>query len=131
MILLRPNITNKVALTLTEKVTIANPNFLFELENNQTREKYYFIAEDISLYPYSYNLFEIVVKANPNPLQGEVNLTTPEEYIYNVYEQVSPTNLDPTGLTKVETGILRYDLEYTQRNNYTNGQTTRKVYQRS
>lgn len=132
MILLHPTITNKVALTLSEATTLASPIYLFELINNQTFEKFYFIADDISPFTYRYNLFEIVVKTNPNPLNGEVNLTIGEEYKYNIYEQLSTTNLDPTLSTGiVEVGILRYDLKYAARNEYESDRPTRKVYKRS
>jgi hypothetical protein len=130
MILLKPTIQNKVALMLTSITTVTNPVYLFELVNNQTNERYYFIAQDTSQFTYSYNLFLITVKTNPNPLVGEVDLTIPEEYTYNVYEQQSTTNLNPNNATLIQTGILRYEKEYTSRQAYTRGETTRAVYKR-
>lgn len=132
MILLHPTITNKVALTLSEATTLASPVYLFELINNQTFEKFYFIAQDTSSFTYRYNLFEIVVKTNPNPLEGEVDLTIGEEYRCNIYEQLSTTNLDPANATGiVEVDILRYDLKYAARNEYESDRITRKVYKRA
>lgn len=129
-ILLQPTITNKVALTLTEAVTIADPTFLFVLTNSQSKVVHTFIAIDGSEYPYRYNYFNIIVKTNPNPLNGEVDLTIGSQYNYEVREQASTTNLDPALSGKVlEVGILIYNKAYTQREIYTNENNTRKVYQ--
>jgi len=131
MILLLPNVVNKVALTLTSVSTLSSPYYLFELENNQTNIKYYFTAPDQSGYPESYNLFLVEVKTNPNPLNGEVNLVIGEEYSYHVYEQTNPSNLDPANATGVvENGILRYEIKENDREEYTNTNTTRAVYRK-
>jgi len=99
-----------VVLTLSEKITISSPYFLFEFINNQTQQKYYCISADLSLYPERYNKFTIVVKTTtPAPLSGEIQIPLGDEYTYNVYEQSNNTNLDPTGLTVVENGLMTYD----------------------
>jgi len=118
-----------VVVTLSEKITIPNPNYLFEFINNQTQQKYYCIASDLSLYPDRYNKFTIVVKTTtPDPLDGEIQIPLGDEYTYNVYEQVSSTNLDPTGLTVVENGLMTYDKILTSR--VENESTlTRKAYE--
>jgi hypothetical protein len=132
VILLKPTITNKVALTLSEMVSIVNPYYLFELVSKQSKERKYFIANDISLYTYRYNLFEIKVKTNPNPLIGEVDLKLGDEWDYYIYEQSSPTNLDPT-LTGdlLEEGILKYDKDRTEITQYERPNTERAVYTRA
>ena len=108
--------SNVVVLTLSEKVTIATPKFLFEFINNQTQQKYYCIASDTSLYTDRYNKFTIVVKTTtPSPLIGEIQIPLGDEYTYNVYEQVSSTNLVPTGLNVVENGLMTYDKTMTSR----------------
>lgn len=121
--------SNVVVVTLSEKITIPNPNYLFEFINNQTQQKYYCIASDLSLYPDRYNKFTIVVKTTtPDPLDGEIQIPLGDEYTYNVYEQVSSTNLDPTGLTVVENGLMTYDKILTSR--VENESTlTRKAYE--
>ena len=102
--------SNVVVLTLSEKITISSPNFLFEFINNQTQIKYYCISSDLSLYPERYNKFNIIVKTTtPSPLVGEIQIPLGDEYTYNVYEQVSSTNLVPTGLNVVENGLMTYD----------------------
>lgn len=121
--------SNVVVLTLSEKVTIATPKFLFEFINNQTQQKYYCISADTSLYTERYNKFNIIVKTTtPTPLIGEIQIPLGDEYTYNVYEQVSSTNLIPTGLTVVENGLMTYDKTMTSR--IQNESTlTRKAYE--
>jgi hypothetical protein len=121
--------SNVVVLTLSEKITISSPNFLFEFINNQTQIKYYCISADLSLYPERYNKFNIVVKTTtPSPLVGEIQIPLGDEYTYNVYEQVSSTNLNPSGLTVVENGLMTYDKIITSRVEQ-ESTLTRKAYE--
>lgn len=83
-------------MTLTEKTTISDPNYLFEFKDNQTKELIYFIAQDTSSYKERFNKFSITEKTNPNNLIGEVELVLDGQYAYTVREQASATNLDPT-----------------------------------
>lgn len=131
MILLLPTVQNKVALTLTEMVSLSDPTFLFVLKSKQSKEVFTFIAVDGSLYKDRYNLFLITVKSNPDRLAGEINLTLGDEYDYEIHEQNSPTNLDPaqSGLI-LETGILLYKTEINPREQYERGNTERAVYNR-
>ena len=121
--------SNVVVLTLSEKISIASPNFLFEFINNQTQIKYYCISADLSLYPERYNKFNIIVKTTtPSPLVGEIQIPLGDEYTYNVYEQVSSTNLVPTGLNVVENGLMTYDKVITSRVEQ-ESTLTRKAYE--
>jgi hypothetical protein len=121
--------SNVVVFTLSEKITISSPNFLFEFINNQTQIKYYCISADLSLYPERYNKFTIVVKTTtPSPLVGEIQIPLGDEYTYNVYEQVSSTNLVPTGLNVVENGLMTYDKIITSRVEQ-ESTLTRKAYE--
>jgi hypothetical protein len=121
--------SNVVVLTLSEKISIASPNFLFEFINNQTQIQYYCISADLSLYPERYNKFNIIVKTTtPSPLVGEIQIPLGDEYTYNVYEQVSSTNLVPTGLNVVENGLMTYDKVITSRVEQ-ESTLTRKAYE--
>jgi hypothetical protein len=84
---------NNVILTLTEKVTISNPVFLFALSSIQTNATVYFIAQDTSQYKERYNKFIWNVKTNPNNFAGEFNLPIEGLYSYQVYQTsiVNPT----------------------------------------
>lgn len=121
--------SNVVVLTLSEKISIPSPYYLFEFINNQTQQSYYCISPDVSLYPERYNKFTIVVKTTtPTPLSGEINIPLGDEYTYNVYEQSNNTNLNPSGLTVVENGLMTYDKTLTSRiENESN--LTRKAYE--
>ena len=94
--------TQNIILTLTEKQTLTNPNYLFVFENRSTNTEVKFVKlnnTDISLYKDRYNEFSIVVNSYFNTsLNGQ--------YTYTVYEQASTTNTDPTGLNLLETGIM-------------------------
>ena len=123
--------SNVVVVTLSEKISIASPNYLFEFINNQTQQKYYCIQSDTSLYPERYNKFNIVVKTTtPTPLNGEINIPLGDEYTYNIYEQVSSTNLNPAlSGSIVENGLMTYDKTITSRVEFVSTQTERKAYE--
>jgi hypothetical protein len=121
--------SNVVVLTLSEKISIPSPYYLFEFINNQTQIKYYCISTDLSLYPERYNKFTIVVKTTtPSPLVGEIQIPLGDEYTYNVYEQSNNTNLNPTGLNVVENGLMTYDKVITSRVEL-ESTLTRKAYE--
>lgn len=104
---LEKNTTNKLIFTGTEKGTLINPSYLIEFIKDDTKEKVYCIGIDSSTNILVYNRCDVTdVSGTPNPLNSEVKLNE-GFYIVNFYEQLSTTNLDPTGLTKVETKILR------------------------
>lgn len=88
--------------TLNEKRTLDNGYYLFVFTSNPegyTATKIYSFAQDESSYQDRYNKFPINTST--------VFLNKPTgEYLYKVYEQASSSNVDPTGLTEVERGIL-------------------------
>jgi hypothetical protein len=102
MIQLTKGQTQNIILTLTEKQTLTNPNYLFVFENRSTNIDVKFVKlnnTDISAYKERYNEFSIVVNSFfLTSLNGQ--------YTYSVYEQPSPSNLNPTGLNLLETGIM-------------------------
>ena len=102
MIHLTKSETNTIVMTLTEKQLLTNPNYLFVFTNRSSNNVIKFVvlnASDTSLYKDRYNEFSIVTNTNfASALEGQ--------YIYEVYEQVSSSNLNITGLNKLETGIM-------------------------
>lgn len=104
--LTRNTVNTNIALTLTEKVTISNPYFLFEFTKDMTDVSYYVIAADTSTETQRYNLFSIT-EGGADPTNGNVTLGLEGFYKYNIYEQASSTNLDPSGLTLVESGKMK------------------------
>jgi len=102
MLLITKGETKFWYLTLTEKVTISNPKFLFYLTHRQTNKTYAFILSDVSTFTERYNKFSI----NENTydfFEGE--------YMYEIYAQTSSVNLNPAlANEQVESGILKVQL---------------------
>lgn len=93
------NTTNKLVFTAYEYGVLVNPYYLFEFIKDDTNTPVYWVGTDISNYK---------VRANICVFNEPVNLLLqPGFYKYNVYEQAGSSNLNPTGLTKVDFGILR------------------------
>jgi len=94
--------TQNIILTLTEKQLLTNPNYLFVFTNRSANTEVKFVklnATDLSLYKDRYNEFSIVTNTNfASSLNGQ--------YVYQVYEQASTSNTNPTGLNLLETGIM-------------------------
>ena len=105
-IALNKSSANTITPTLFEKTTLSPVYYLFEFKNTQTKALSYCIPTELSNELLRYNKFIITDTANPNPLLGQVNLSS-GTYSYIVYEQLSSTNLNPTGLNIVEDGICR------------------------
>lgn len=102
MLLLTKGETKLWYLTLTEKVTIANPTFLFSVIHRQTEKTYNFILSDLSAFTERYNKFSVNENLY-NFFEGEYN--------YFVYAQTSTTNLDPSLANElVEEGLLKVQL---------------------
>jgi len=86
--------------TLTEKCLLSSPNYLFVFTNVQSRKvttKIFLNGDDQSAYKTRFNKFTI----NTSTVFNEI-----DQFIYDVYEMASTTNINPTGLNKVETGRL-------------------------
>lgn len=88
--------------TLNESTTLANPYYLFVFTNVATKVEYKQIVNstsDISAYPdrinvYNYNTITLFATAQAG------------QYSYEVYEQLSSTNTNPSGLNLVECGKM-------------------------
>jgi hypothetical protein len=104
MINLDKNSNNLVVLTLTEKSTLLNPNYLFSFTSTTNYNNVVnFIATDISTYKSRYNRFTIIESGTTftNLTGGTINLNPNGMWDYTIYEQISPTNLQISGTTGV------------------------------
>lgn len=119
---------NDVVLTLSERTSVENPVYLFVFENIQTQQTFACIAADTSQYKYRYNEFAIAV-GEGDPLAGFIDLQLPGDYYYTVYEQLDPTNLDPSLLIKVEQGYMTYDVTNITPEQYNGASGERRAYQ--
>jgi len=117
MIQLTKGATQYIYLTLTEKELLTNPNYLFIFTNRSSNVEVKFVLlnnADISLFKDRYNKFSLVT----NTYFGSSLIG---QYDYQVYEQVSTTNTNPSGLNMLESGIMMLN---EADNVYTSYQTT-------
>lgn len=132
MIILEPLTENTIVLSLTEKVTINNPTFLFRFVNKESKIEYVCISEPVDDYSFQRQSFVLeTVASGAVALNGQLALTIGDEYDYYIYAQTSTTNLDYTLANElVQQGLARFNKTITQRTEYDRGSTTRKVYTR-
>lgn len=102
MIRITQDSANLVVITTTEKGSASH--YLFRFFSLATNLNAYCVADDTSPYPDRYNAFTITDQATPTPINAEVDLAT-GEYKYFVYANTNATNLNPTGLTLLESGM--------------------------
>mgnify|MGYP006921298838 CR=1 FL=1 len=93
---------NIIVVTLYENSTVSNPIYLFELVNQQSNVKFYFISTDTSTNITRYNRFELIETENADTLNGEVELGGEGYYNYTVY-QTDLLTLD--GLTEASEAV--------------------------
>ena len=87
-------------MTLTEKTTIANPTYLFSITHRLTNTTTNFILTYVSAYTERYNKFSVI--------EGTTFDVDSGEFLYRVYAQSSPSNLDPDLADElVEQGMLK------------------------
>jgi len=132
MIILEPNTENTVVLSLTEKVTIVSPTFLFRFVHKESKVEYVCIAPPVDDYSFERQSFVIeTVASGAVALSGQVALVYGDEYNYYIYAQTSTTNTDYTLADElVQQGIMKFNKSITERTVYERGATTRKVYTR-
>jgi hypothetical protein len=100
MLLITKGQTKNWILTLTEKVTIANPKFLFSFKNRVTELETNVLLTDISAYKDRYNKFAVT--------EGSTFTLDCGEYNYFVYAQTSSVNTNPLLANElVEEGLLK------------------------
>ena len=111
MIRLQQNTVNNVVLTLNELTTIDTPYYLFQFISDDTNNHKIFTGIDISINKNRFNEFNIELTASSEDLLNSVvKLPLKGFYKYNVYSQVSSTNLDLNNITElVETGKVYVD----------------------
>ena len=129
MILINKNTSNTVILTLSEKTTLTNAKYLFEVTNDMSNDIKCFIAADISTNKLRYNEFVFIENVTEDLLNGTFSLTLSGFYKYNVYEQVSTTNLDPAlALNLIDKGKLNVVSQLSEYPVYTGNENNTVVY---
>ena len=128
MINIDRNSSNDVVVTLTEYGTATY--YLFELRSDTTEGVQYCVAQDSSAFPNRFNQFSIteVGPGTPTPTNAEVQLSNDGQWQYFIYANSSSSNLDPTGLSLLEQGIVKVTGTPAATQVYTGGNQTYTVY---
>ncbi len=99
---------NTFDITVTERVSLTNPYFLFEFTNEATSTQNTCIASNTSSYTRRYDRFSITESGTEDRVNGTLTLAYAGFWRYRVFEQSSSTNLTVTAnLTLLEEGICR------------------------
>ena len=102
MLLYTINSQSDTLVTLSESTTLTNPYYLFVFTNVSTKVQYKINVNsttDTSDYPTRINVFSFDVETLFASAQAG-------QFSYEVYEQESSSNLDPSGLNLVECGKM-------------------------
>ena len=108
MIHVTKNATNYLVCTLSEISTLSSTtiHYLVSLESQNSNQSYTLICPDVSTATVRYNKLVLIDNIVENLTGGTINLPV-GEYIYKIYEQTSPTNLDVSNTTSLlERGLL-------------------------
>lgn len=102
---------NFLIFTLSEKVTLTNPYYLFSFKHQVLMSSVNFIASDVSGFPTRYNKFLITeTTGTVNLTSGVVSLPETGFYEYAIYEQTSSSNLDISNTTGLlEIGMVKVE----------------------
>jgi len=133
MLIINKNTTEPFRVTVTEKVSISNPYFLFVFTNDITKGQVVFLQTNISNHTQRYDEFMLTETSGTiNASSGTVEFLPLGSWTYEVFEQASPTNLDPT-LTgnRVESGMAKVIGTNETYSRYTGQDITYKVHERN
>lgn len=120
--------TNTLYVTCQEKQLLTSPYYLWKFVNPVTKDTRYCISSDTSGYPARYQQLTVVETTTPTVSTNQVKLDTTGTWEYYIYEQSSSTNIDPTGLTEVESGFVEVLHTATTPSTYTGYQSTFAQY---
>jgi len=121
---------NFLIFTLSEKVTLTNPYYLFSFKHQVLMSSVNFIASDVSGFPTRYNKFLITeTTGTVNLTSGVVSLPETGFYEYAIYEQTSSSNLDLANVTGLlEIGMVKVESNAPIYNEYDNQNKTIITY---
>ena len=106
------NQANQLCVTVSEKTTLESPNYLFVFKHEEENVNYSCILPNTSIWE-RYGLFSFTEGV-------DATLRYTGDYVLKVYEQTSPSNLDPLlayGIVHVEESLLlNTPFDYTVKN---------------
>lgn len=100
--------SNKVPLTLREKSSESDSEYIIKLTNDFSGEEKIFAVQEVSVYPDRASVFNVTESDTEDLENGVVSLSDAGRWTYTAYEMEisSPKNLDPDdAIGIVETGI--------------------------
>lgn len=104
MITLFKNTANTIFVTLSEKTTISDPNYLFEFKSKQTNvSAFCLVGTDLTASLERGNKFVITEKTSPAPEDSEVELLV-GQYIYTAY-QLSDAQVSALNFSSIDTTL--------------------------
>ena len=120
--------TNSITTTLSEKSTLANPYYTWEIIRKGSFESIFFYNDDNSPNPEYYNTFTFSLGTFSNPQYGYLDANE-GEYTYNVYQKSSPNSITISSSDAlVETGIMIITTTYSIINSYTASDNNTIIY---
>lgn len=121
---------NFLIFTLSEKVTLTNPYYLFSFKHQVLMSSVNFIASDVSGFPTRFNKFLITeTTGSVNLTSGVVSLPETGFYEYSIYEQTSSSNLNLANVTGLlEIGMVKVESTLPIYNEYDNQSKTIITY---
>lgn len=121
---------NFLIFTLSEKVTLTNPYYLFSFKHQVLMSSVNFIASDVSGFPTRFNKFLITeTTGSVNLTSGVVSLPETGFYEYAIYEQTSSSNLNIANVTGLlEIGMVKVESTLPIYNEYDNQSKTIITY---
>ena len=121
---------NFLIFTLSEKVTLTNPYYLFSFKHQVLMSSVNFIASDVSGFPTRFNKFLITeTTGSVNLTSGVVSLPETGFYEYAIYEQTSSSNLNLANVTGLlEIGMVKVESTLPVVNAYDNQNKTIITY---
>ena len=121
---------NFLIFTLSEKVTLTNPYYLFSFKHQVLMSSVNFIASDVSGFPTRFNKFLITeTTGSVNLTSGVVSLPETGFYEYAIYEQTSSSNLNLANITGLlEIGMVKVESTLPIYNEYDNQSKTIITY---
>ena len=121
---------NFLIFTLSEKVTLTNPYYLFSFKHQVLMSSVNFIATDVSGFPTRFNKFLITeTTGSVNLTSGVVSLPETGFYEYAIYEQTSSSNLNLANVTGLlEIGMVKVESTLPIYNEYDNQSKTIITY---
>jgi hypothetical protein len=107
MFLVKKGERNELVVSVYANSILTNPTYLFVFTHIVSKEQAIFIPQDISINKLRYNEFVFFesIYENLNVSPPRVTFPYDGQYYYEIYEQVSTTNLNPLlALNKVAEG---------------------------